>query len=66
MKVSELHALGDNELAAALDEAYEELFKLRFNRASGQQKNHARLREARRNIARVRTIIRERELAEEG
>ncbi len=64
MKASVLRNLSEKELSAHLDEVYEEYFKLRFNKASGQHKNYARFREVRRDIARIRTVMRERELAE--
>ena len=50
-------------MARQLDEAHQELFNLRFQYATGQLKNTARLSEVRREIARLRTILRERELA---
>ena len=50
-------------MARRLDEAHHEMFNLRFQYATGQLKNTARLGEVRREIARLRTILRERELA---
>jgi large subunit ribosomal protein L29 len=49
-------------LAERLKEAREELFNLRFQGATGQLENHGRLRAVRRDIARIYTILREREL----
>ncbi|HEY65855.1 MAG TPA: 50S ribosomal protein L29 [Caldilineae bacterium] len=63
MKPSEIRAMTDEEIARRLDEAYQELFNLRFQHAIGQLRNTARLRQVRRDIARLRTILRERELA---
>jgi len=63
MKPQEIRALTDGEIRQKLDEAYETLFNLRFQRAIGQLTNTARLREVRREIARLKTILRERELA---
>lgn len=63
MKVKEIRDLNDEELAKRLDEAKEELFNLRFQLATGQLDNGLKIRDARRQIARVQTIRRERELA---
>ncbi len=62
MKVKELRELTDAELSKKLSDSKEELFKLRFQLATGQLDNVMKLKEVRRNIARVKTIIREREL----
>lgn len=63
MEAREIRALVDNEIRQRLDESYETLFNLRFQRVVGQLENTARLREVRRDIARLKTILRERELA---
>ncbi|QBS37024.1 50S ribosomal protein L29 [Thermaerobacter sp. FW80] len=63
MKARELRELSDEELAKKLRELKEELFNLRFQAATGQLDNPMRLRQVRRDIARVQTIQRERELA---
>ena len=60
--VAELRQLGDNELVERLSEARRELFNLRFQLATGQLDNSARLGEVRRDIARVSTFLREREI----
>ncbi|RLT41827.1 MAG: 50S ribosomal protein L29 [Chloroflexi bacterium] len=65
MKAHELRALKLGELAAKLDDAYQELFNLRFQKASGQLSNPARNRQVRNEIARIKTILREQELAAE-
>ena len=52
----------DDRLAEELRKAKEELFNLRFQSATGQLDNHGRLRAVRRDIARIYTIMREREL----
>lgn len=62
MKAKELRELTDAELNKKLSDCKEELFKLRFQMATGQLDNPMKLKEARRNIARLKTIIREREL----
>ena len=58
----ELRQLGVEELAAKLRECKEELFNLRFQVATGQMESHGRLNAVRKEIARIYTIIREREL----
>ncbi|ADU52365.1 ribosomal protein L29 [Thermaerobacter marianensis DSM 12885] len=63
MKARELRELSDEELAKKLRDLKEELFNLRFQAATGQLDNPMRLRQVRRDIARVQTIQRERELA---
>ena len=62
MKTKELHELSVNELNAKLKELSEELFNLRFRHATGQLENPVSLRTCKKDIARVKTIIREREL----
>lgn len=62
MKVRELRELTDAELNKRLSDSKDELFKLRFQMATGQLDNPIKLQEVRRKIARVKTIIREREL----
>ena len=58
----ELDELNDVDLATKLREAKEELFNLRFQMATGQLNNNRRLRTVRQEIARVYTVLREREL----
>jgi large subunit ribosomal protein L29 len=59
---AELRELHDEELDNRLREAKEELFNLRFQMATGQLDNNRRLRAVRHDIARIYTILREREL----
>ncbi len=59
---TELRHLDDDSLEEKLSEAKEELFNLRFQAATGQLESHGRLRAVRRDIARIYTILREREL----
>ena len=61
-QAAELRALPDDALDEKLKEAKEELFNLRFQNATGQLDNTARLRQVRREIARIYTVQREREL----
>jgi len=58
----ELRALNTEELQAKLKDAKEELFNLRFQAATGQLESHGRLTAVRKKIARIYTVIREREL----
>ena len=62
MKASELKNLSIQELAAKEKEHKEELFNLRFQLATGQLTNPQRMRECKKDVARVKTLIREREL----
>ncbi len=64
MHPSEIRNLSKTEIGRHLDEAHQEFFNLRFQYATGQLKNTARLGEVRHEIARLRTILREKELAE--
>lgn len=63
MRAHEIRNLSEVEVARKLDEAHQELFNLRFQYSTGQLKNTARLSEVKREIARLRTIMREHELA---
>jgi large subunit ribosomal protein L29 len=65
MKADELRELDAGDLAEKLAESKEELFNLRFQNVTGQLDNHNRLGEVRRDIARIMTIMRERESAGE-
>jgi large subunit ribosomal protein L29 len=58
----ELRSEGDEELVTRLKEAKQELFNLRFQVATGQLDNNRRLQTVRRDIARIYTVMREREL----
>jgi large subunit ribosomal protein L29 len=62
-RASELRDLNDVELEHRLGEAEEELFNLRFQNATGQLDNTARLRQVRKDIARLETLLRQREIA---
>jgi large subunit ribosomal protein L29 len=64
--VNELRELEVDELATKLKEAKEELFNLRFQAATGQLESHGRLHSIRKEIARIYTIMRERELGIDG
>lgn len=62
MKVSEIRALGDAELLKQLEQAHEELFNLRFRLATRQLGNHRELPRVKKEISRLKTVLREREL----
>jgi large subunit ribosomal protein L29 len=61
-RAHELDELNDIDLEAKLREAKEELFNLRFQAATGQLESHGRLRTVKKDIARIYTVVREREL----
>ena len=63
MKALDLRALDAAELTEKLEEAKEELFNLRFQMATNQLDNTSRLRQLRREVARINTVIREQEIA---
>ena len=60
MKVVDVRAKTDDELAEHLDVFGREIFNLRFQRANGQLENTARVRQVRRDIARIKTVLGER------
>ncbi|MVT26559.1 50S ribosomal protein L29 [Nesterenkonia alkaliphila] len=62
LTVEKLAEFNDAELGSKLREAKEELFNLRFQSATGQLENSARLKAVKRDIARIYTVLREREL----
>jgi large subunit ribosomal protein L29 len=64
-KAAELRELPDEELLARIDAAKEELFNLRFQLATGQLDNPSRLRLVRHELARIATVMREREIETE-
>jgi large subunit ribosomal protein L29 len=66
LKSSDIRDLPLDDLEQQLAETKQELFNLRFQNATGELDNYMRLKELRRDVARILTIIRERELAERG
>ena len=62
MELKKMREMTEIELAAELEKMKKELFNLRFQHVTGQLENPVKLREVKRNIARVKTIIREKEL----
>jgi large subunit ribosomal protein L29 len=61
MKPGEVRELETEDLHVRIAELKEELFNLRFQLATGQLDNHRRIRELKRDVARIRTILRERD-----
>ena len=62
MKVDEIRPLDDEELKVKLEEAHEEFLNLRFRLATRQLVNHREINTVKKKIARIKTILREREL----
>jgi large subunit ribosomal protein L29 len=62
VKIEEIRALGTEELAKRLEEAHQELFNLRFRLATKQLVNHREVFRVKREIAKLKTLLREREL----
>ena len=63
MDAREIRGMTTDDVRRKMDETYEELFNLRFRFMMGQLEDHNRLTALRRDIARMKTILRERELA---
>ena len=64
-KTAEIRRMTDAEIAGALDDARQEMFNLRFQRASGKLEDYTRIRQLKKEIARLLTIQHERRLAAE-
>ena len=62
MDLNKIREMTDAELSAELEKMQKELFNLRFQHVTGQLDNPVQMREVKRNIARVKTIIRDKEL----
>jgi large subunit ribosomal protein L29 len=62
MDVREIRAMSEQELAGALENAHHELFNLRFQKSTGRLSDTSRMRQVRRDMARLLTVHREREL----
>ena len=63
--VKELRALSDEELNSRITEAKKELFDLRLKQSTGSLEKPSRIRELRKNVARIKTILKEREIGGE-
>ena len=66
MKANKVHEMSDEELIAKLEELKKELFNLRLNHATGQLNNPLALNSCKKDIARVMTVMRERQLAKKA
>ena len=66
MRTEEIRMLTTEEIEGRIDEAYQSLFRLRFDWASGQLEDNNRIRAVKRDIARLKTVMREREIAAQG
>jgi len=64
-KAAELRELPEDELIVRMEAAKEELFNLRFQLATGQLDNPARMKQVRHEVARIATVLREREIEQE-
>ena len=64
MKISEIRELSNEEINAKLKETKEELFNLRFQQATGTLEKPSRIRELRHTVARMKTVLKEREVNE--
>ncbi len=64
MKVKEIRELSTEDIQAKIKENKEELFNLRFQQATGSLEKPSRIRELRHDVARMNTVLRERELGE--
>ncbi|MGZ5297775.1 MAG: 50S ribosomal protein L29 [Actinomycetota bacterium] len=64
-QAAELRELPDDELVTRMESAKEELFNLRFQLATGQLDNPARMKQVRHDVARIATVLREREIEQE-
>ncbi len=65
MKAQEIREKSNNELEKEVVTLKEELFNLRFQKATGQLENTAKLRSVKKDIARIKTILTQRQMAEE-
>ena len=65
MKVKEIRELTTEKIVAKIKEDKEELFNLRFQQATGNLEKPSRIRDLRHDVARLKTVLRERELKEE-
>ena len=64
MSINEIRDLNNSDLEKEIDVLKEELFNLRFQKATGQLDNPLKIREVRKTIARIKTVITERNLSE--
>ncbi len=65
VKINEIRELSNDEIIKKIEESKEELFNLRFSQATGNLEKPSRINELRKLVARMKTVLRERELGEE-
>ena len=65
MQAQEVRTWTSEELQSRLEDAYREIYALRYEKASGRLEDHNRIRAVKREVARMKTILRERELSAE-
>ena len=66
VKIKEIRDLSNDEIIKKIDECSEELFNLRFSQATGNLEKPSRIKELRKLVARMKTVLKERELSEEA
>ncbi len=66
MKVNEIRNLTTDEIVAKIKETKEELFNLRFQQATGNLDKPSKIKDLRHTVARLKTVLREREIEEKG
>ncbi len=65
MKINDIRKMSNEEITKQIETSKEELFNLRFNQATGNLEKPSRINELRKQVARMKTVLRERELGEE-
>lgn len=66
MKINDIRNLSDEDIKKEIESAKEELFNLRFSQATGNLEKPSRINELRKQVARMKTVLRERELSKEA
>ena len=66
MKINDIRNLTDEDIKKEIESAKEELFNLRFSQATGNLEKPSRINELRKQVARMKTVLRERELSKEA
>ena len=66
MKINDIRNLSDEDIRKQIESAKEELFNLRFSQATGNLEKPSRINELRKQVARMKTVLRERELSKEA
>ena len=66
MKINDIRNLSDEDIRKEIEKSKEELFNLRFSQATGNLEKPSRINELRKQVARMKTVLRERELSKEA